>query len=177
MDIAANIKRMAFPWYDSLDKQNFRKRWCSGDYKTAPLWCPQNKLLPFILKNAANGTTVDDLTWTIVSLADGSVTDLKSILQAGQTTLEKKTTTEIDYILYYATEEFTTYLNEGDYYSVMTDGENTWYSEVFRISCFINPNDGGVFAGLDDMGNRIIIEEHGAWDDFLLVDGDDYAIS
>ena len=173
MDVGANIQNLIFCWYDNIEKQNYQKNWCNGDFQTAPLITPHNKLLPFQIKRAAYNVDTDDLTWIMINVVTGETVDLKALLPADFTTLYIRTTGEVDYIVYDATQSFNIYLTGGYWYSVMSDGLQTWYSEVFMIGCFVDPADAGTVIGIDEMGGGLIIEEHGSWNDFLLADSDD----
>jgi len=174
MDIGANIKCMVFAWYSEIEFQNRYKEWCYGDFQSCPLIMPHNKLLPFQIKRATNSVEINDaaFVWKIINTDNGVETNLKTLLPASYTTMEIRTTGEIDYIIYYASQSFDLNLADGYYYSVITDGINTWYSEIFMISCFIDPVDIGSLINIGGDGG-LIVERHPTWEDFLLADEDD----
>lgn len=113
--------RTPFPWYNNQLKQNRFKAHCERScvYK---LITPSDALLPFMFKAP---TILPITSWTLVSL-DGATT-----ITLDETLINIKTIGGIDYV-YYNGDEIDN-LECGCWESVITDGVNTWYSEVIQI--------------------------------------------
>lgn len=182
MDVNSNIQGLIFNWYKIEDysgfpensQQNHRKCWCKGDYSTTPLYMPFNKLLPFQIKRNYNSVPVASLNWKIINLNTGVENDLMSLLPAGFITLEIKSDGYNDWIIYYASESFTSIINDGVYYCVINDGINYFESEVFQIGAWVDPQDvEGILLGED---GGIIIEDHGSYNDYLLSEAGDFVL-
>jgi hypothetical protein len=124
-----------FRWYDSTDKQSFR-RFQSGDYSTYRLNTPYNRLLPFQIRRVTrpNLITVLDL----YTPEDVRVSDLLALCPA--LTFEYKSVGTYDYLTYKASKDFTSNLPKGFYYCLLSDGKQNWYSEVFFVGCELIAN-------------------------------------
>jgi hypothetical protein len=119
-----------FRWYDNILKQNRYKSYCGAcDFK---LISPCNKLLPFIIITYTIPTS-----WKIYTKEGVSVLDISSCLsEIGQIT----TAIGNKYLEYKGTNLSCVYsLDCGYYYSVLSDGDNSLYSEVFYVSPMLEP--------------------------------------
>lgn len=115
------------PWYNSLSEQNHRKSYAYG--AIYPLIAPANILLPFQIMRAtrSNGITsvvLFDKTGTIV--ADITSSMIETGLQ-----IVRFQTLGYDVILYPATLPMPISMFDGIYYMRLSDGVQTWYSEMF----------------------------------------------
>lgn len=120
-----------FRWYDSIDKQSFR-RFQSGDYSTYKLLTPYNRLLPFQINRPTRPQIIT--TFELYSPQDDTFeTDLLALCPAN--TFEYVSIGTYDYITYKATKDFTSDLPDGYWYCKLSDGKQTWYSEVFYVKC------------------------------------------
>ena len=117
------------PFYTDLSRQNHRKDYAFGE--VFPLFTPDRKILPFqilrehrtnavtsVLLKTMSGTTVANITSQLVS--NGMV--VRSYASYGY-----------DIIVYHGLLLLTTETPEGRYYLQITDGIETWYSEIFTV--------------------------------------------
>lgn len=122
-----NLNVLAF--YSSLDEQNHRKSFAYGN--VYPLASPDFTLLPFQLKRQSSeaAITVCDL----INLHTGETIDILSgaILHG----LNVVVFDQYDLIVNYATGTKESGLNlaEGQFYLKISDGVNTWFSDVFNV--------------------------------------------
>lgn len=113
------------PWYDSLQKQDRFKRYAYGEIfpNISPAW----NLLPFQIERPHSERGIRSLDLYFVDgVKFGSILDPMErnglVLQFG---------TDTDLIINKAFGSFQYTLPEGFYYAVLSDGENTWYSDIF----------------------------------------------
>lgn len=121
------------PFYANIDEQNHRKSYAYG--AIYPLYAPKNVLLPFqIMRDIRReeDDTVKEIETVTLYTKDGEeIADITTeIKNAG---LQIVPTEECDVILFPANVEMPTDMNIGMYYLSMTDGVETWYSEIFTI--------------------------------------------
>lgn len=145
-----------FQWYDNPDLRNHHKKQCEEDCHFK-LLTPQNHMLPFQLRRPKSPLPITGLVW---SCPDGTAPFIldPSVIQI-------YTAGEWDYIIYdgrelsvcpdCADEPFPC----GWLVATITDGVNTWYSEMFFVEpgdeMFISP-DGQIWT--DENGDNITDE-------------------
>lgn len=122
-------------FYDTTDKQNFRKSWVkNGIDKYSCVNNPKNSLIPFQLgRKKSNRTittfdlyTIDDVFYkNILTIISGTINDHLKYYQY----------TSIDKIIWNPINDFTSFLDSGYYYIYISDGFNDWYSEVMYVGC------------------------------------------
>lgn len=129
-----NNNLSVLPWYSSIEEQNARKWWAYG--RVYPLYTPAMFLLPFqimrehregVLINAfqiytAKGEFVGDFTQAIIESGLVSKTISYSVNEEPVT---------MDVLVYPGRFPAFTQFPDGQYYAKMSDGVDTWYSEVF----------------------------------------------
>jgi len=120
------------PFYDSVDKQNFKQEWLHNDVNTCYLIAPKNRLLPFQIQRSTRynpPTNLDLYTYTGVFvkslLTEVDITDF-TLVTAGS----------IDIINNNGNKDLDHNLDCGLYYLVASDGIQTLYSEIFRVVDF-----------------------------------------
>lgn len=112
------------PWYTSIDEQNHRKSYAYGN--VYPLYAPADKLLPFQVMRTARANAITNVT---LYTKDGQSRDITSyIIESG---LQVRNYGDYDVIIYPANLPMPLNQLDGQYYMTMTDGVQTWYSEVF----------------------------------------------
>jgi hypothetical protein len=117
------------PWYDSLSEQNHRKSYAYG--AIYPLIAPANILLPFQIMRTtrSNGITsvmlLDKTGATVVNIT-------QPMIEAGLQVVRFQTL-GYDVILYPATLPMPINMLDGIYYMKLSDGVQTWYSEMFTV--------------------------------------------
>jgi hypothetical protein len=134
MTINNNIS--VLPFYTNINEQNHRKSYAYGE--VYPLFCQAGLLLPFQIQRAHRDNTI-----TQVSLyrKDGTyVSSLQfSMIEAGLT-IVPFTALGYDIILFPAIFPISSIvMYDGQHYLTMTDGVETWYSEVFTIVQDMSP--------------------------------------
>lgn len=123
-----NNNLSCLPWYTSIDEQNHRKSYAYG--KVYPLYTPANSLLPFQIVRATSTRTISyvrlyKVNGTLVSTITSLMND---------TGLQIVHLSEYDVIVYTSIAPMGgADWDDGQYYCVMSDGLNVWYSEVFTI--------------------------------------------
>lgn len=116
-------------WYPSIEYQNHRKEYAYG--QVYPLITPERRLLPFQLKRATRANAISSFK---LYTADGTLfADITTTILATGLSVIRYESLNYDIILYNSALPISTATPEGQYYAVMTDGVDTWYSEVFTI--------------------------------------------
>jgi len=117
------------PWYNTLGEQNHRKSYAYG--AIYPLIAPANILLPFQIMRTTRSNGI-----TSVMLLDKTGTAVANITQpmkeAGLQVVRFQTL-GYDIILYPATLPMPINMLDGIYYMRLSDGVQTWYSEMFTV--------------------------------------------
>ena len=117
------------PWYNSLGEQNHRKSYAYG--AIYPLIAPANILLPFQIMRTTRSNGI-----TSVMLLDKTGATVANITQpmieAGLQIVRFQTL-GYDIILYPATLPMPINMLDGIYYMRLSDGVQTWYSEMFTV--------------------------------------------
>lgn len=117
------------PFYTDLQKQNHRKDYAFG--VVFPLYTPDRKILPFQIMRAHRGNSV---TQVLLRDLDGNmVADITSQLNSNGLTVKDYNQYGYDVITYPGKLLITTETPEGRYYIEITDGIETWYSDIFTI--------------------------------------------
>ena len=124
------------PWYTSIDQQNARKWWIYG--RVYPLFTPAGFLLPFQIMRTQNYGTV--LTGFKIYTKDGVLLGdyLQQLRDAGMV-VKSFSSLGYDIIVYPGTLPIFTQMSNGQYYAVITDSVNTFYSEIFTVVNDIEP--------------------------------------
>ncbi len=131
-----NNNLSVLPWYTSIEQQNARKWWVYN--RVYPLFTPAMFMLPFqILRTHWDGTTISSFrVYTKTGVLVGDFT--QAILDAG-ITIKPFTSFGYDVIVFGGqTPVFTQFAN-GQYYATISDGLQTWYSEMFTVVNDIEP--------------------------------------
>ena len=117
------------PWYNTLGEQNHRKSYAYG--AIYPLIAPANILLPFQIMRPTRSNGI-----TSVILLDKAGTTVANITQpmieAGLQVVRFQTL-GYDVIIYPATLPMPINMLDGIYYMRLSDGVQTWYSEMFTV--------------------------------------------
>lgn len=121
-------------WYDSIDKQEHRKWYF---YDTIPILPVEiNQLPPFQLVRPKTGAQIT--RFDLVNFKTGVVTDVLSSVAAGGLQVLESSNKTYDIVYYPATVRIASPIfDQGGYYAVMSDGVNTWYSEVFTMKNYL----------------------------------------
>ena len=117
------------PWYDDINYQNHRKDYAYGN--VYQLITTEKKLLPFQFQRKTRDNEISDV---VIKSLDGSKTInvTEEIKEAGLE-IKRYESDGYDLIIYPGTLPMAINIFEGMYYAEMTDGIDTWYSEVFTV--------------------------------------------
>lgn len=115
------------PFYRSIEEQHHRKSYAYG--QVYPLFCPTNMLIPFQIQRKHS---TRQLTSANLYRKDGSLVGdiLAYLTQLGLKTFTFETL-DLDVIVFPANLPFQANMEEGQHYLVITDGQETWYSDIF----------------------------------------------
>jgi len=115
------------PWYNDPEKQNHRKDYAFGNI--FPLVTPDRKLLPFQIIRA---TRVNEITEVALLNIDG-IFIMDITVQMVEKHIQRFENDGYDLIIYPGILPMAIETPEGRYYARLSDGVETWYSEVFTI--------------------------------------------
>lgn len=125
-----NNNLSVLPWYDSIERQNARKWWVYN--KVYPLFTPAGFMLPFQIMREHR--TNEIVSFKIYRRDNSLVGDFTQVMQeTGLKVVNPIGAREIDVIVYSGLLPAFTKFANGQYYAVMSDGVQTWYSEMFTI--------------------------------------------
>lgn len=125
-----NNNMSVLPWYDSIERQNARKWWVYN--KVYPLFTPAGFMLPFQVMREHR---TNEIVSFIIYKRDNSLVEdfTQAIKETGLKVVNPIGMREIDVIVYPGLLPAFTKFADGQYYAVMSDGVQTWYSEMFTI--------------------------------------------
>ena len=131
-----NNNLSVLPWYTSIEQQNARKWWAYN--RVYPLFTPAMFMLPFqILRTHRSGTTISSFrVYTKTGVLVGNFT--QAIKDAG-ITIKPFTSLGYDVIVFGGQMPVFTQFADGQYYAMISDGTQTWYSEIFTVVNDIQP--------------------------------------
>lgn len=123
------------PFYPQISEQNHRKSYAYG--QIYPLFAPANFLLPFqIIRN----TRTNSVTSVILYDKTGAqVADITSLANDAGLQIVKFTSLGYDVIVYPANLPLALNQADGIYYLKLSDGVQTWYSEMFTAVQDVSP--------------------------------------
>ena len=125
-----NNNLSVLPWYDSIERQNARKWWVYN--KVYPLFTPAGFMLPFQVMREHR--TNEIVSFRIYKRDNSLVGDFTQVMkETGLKVINPIGAREIDVIVYSGLLPAFTKFANGQYYAVMSDGVQTWYSEMFTI--------------------------------------------
>lgn len=116
------------PFYLDLNKQNHRKDYAFGDI--FPLFSPNKKILPFQIIRETRGNSI---TSVLLKKVEGAtVANITAQMQATGLKINAYASYGYDVILYPGRLLLAEDTPEGRYYLQISDGVQTWYSEIFN---------------------------------------------
>lgn len=117
------------PWYDSIDEQNHRMSYAYGN--VYPLYTPAKTLLPFQIVREHSNATIQHVE---LYKKDGTLyADITERMLETGLTIVPFAAYGYDVIVYRGVMPILDMQYDGQYYCMMGDGINTWYSEVFTV--------------------------------------------
>lgn len=128
MTQTVNNNLSVLPWYTDIALQNHKKPYAFG--AIYPLLSPPDRLLPFQIQRQVYSVSIQGLY--VYNLKGERLYALsRELLETG---FEVKKYSDSDSLIYYGDLPLSFKLPEGQYYLVMSDGRNTWYSDVFTVT-------------------------------------------
>lgn len=124
------------PWYTSIEQQNARKWWVYD--RVYPLFTPAMFMLPFqILRAHRAGTTIT--SFRVYTKTGALVKDFTQEIQDAGITIKSFASLGYDVIVFGGQMPVFTQFADGQYYATISDGTQTWYSEIFTVVNNIKP--------------------------------------
>lgn len=166
-----NNNLSVLPFYTSLDQQNARKWWMYG--RVYPLFTPAGFLLPFqILRIHRSGIAIATFrVYTKTGVLVGDFT--QAIIEAGLS-IKPFASLGYDVIVFGGQTPVFTQFENGQYYAMISDGTQTWYSEIFTVVNDIQPYLKITWWDLDDftMDAGTIVYKNPAFKNVLYLQSD-----
>lgn len=129
-----NNNLSVLPWYTSIEQQNARKWWVYG--RIYPLYTQATFILPFqVMRNHRDS----QITMFKIYKANGEELADYTTRINNQITIKTFESFGYDVIVYPGYFPFVPAFFNGQYYAVMSDGTETWYSEIFTVVNDIEP--------------------------------------
>lgn len=131
-----NNNLSVLPWYTSIEQQNARKWWVYG--YIYPLFTPAMFMLPFqILREHRDSTTIT--SFRVYTKTDALVGDFTRAIQDAGIYFKSFASLGYDVIVFGGQMPVFTQFADGQYYATISDGTQTWYSEIFTVVNNIEP--------------------------------------
>lgn len=115
------------PFYTSIEQQNARKWWIYG--KIYPLFTPAGYLLPFQIMRDHRSNALS--VFRIYTKDGQLVGDYSSRISGLGFTIKSFVADGYDVIVHTGESQILTQFENGQYYVMLGDGVQTWYSEIF----------------------------------------------
>ena len=113
------------PWYTNIREQSHRRSYAYGS--VYPLYTMVNTLLPFqIIRQKRNNAISAVKLYTVDGLFVADITETMK-----ETGLQVVSFESYDVVVYVGLLPMATNMGQGQYYATLTDGVDTWFSEVF----------------------------------------------
>lgn len=127
--IQSNNNFSVLPWYTSIEEQNHRKSYAYGNIY--PLFTPKNKILPFQIMRE---TRVNNITSVVLYKKTGQqfAEITQKAIESGLRIVRFENM-GYDVIVYPGEFEMQINTPPGRYYAAISDGVQTWFSEIFTI--------------------------------------------
>lgn len=119
------------PFYSSLSEQNHRKFYAYNE--VYPLITRSGNLLPFQI-NRPHSASTPITVFKLIELGTGSETDILREVNGAGLVIKEYSAEGYDLIINPAALIFPNLtMTQGEYYVEVSDGTNTWFSEVFTV--------------------------------------------
>lgn len=131
-----NNNLSVLPWYTSIEQQNARKWWVYE--RVYPLYTQAGFLLPFqILRTHRTGTNIN--AFRVYSKDGILIGDFTEQIKEAGITIKSFAYYGYDVIVFGGQSPVFTNFQNGQYYAVLSDQYQTWYSEIFTVVNDIQP--------------------------------------
>jgi len=122
-----NNNLSVLPFYTSIEQQNARKWWVYG--RIYPLFSPTKFLLPFQIMREHREPSSPLITSFKIYKADGEL--VGDFTNSVSPYVAIKYFTDYDVIVFASAMPVLLAFEDGQYYATLSDGVETWYSEIF----------------------------------------------
>lgn len=130
-----NNNLSVLPWYENIMMQNHRRSYAYG--AVYPLFTPAMTVLPFQVVRPTRANAIQSvLLYRLNGQLVGNIT--ARLIETGLTVIPFASL-GYDVIVYYGLLPVLDVQYDGQYYAVMTDGVQTWYSEVWTVVQNVSP--------------------------------------
>jgi hypothetical protein len=125
-----NNNLSVLPWYLSIDEQNHKKSYAFGN--VYPLFTPKDRLLPFqILRDTK---PVNNVVSVILFKKTGEqYANITTAMKENGLQIVRFPSLGYDIIVYPGNFPLAVAAPPGMYYAVLSDGNQTWYSDIFTV--------------------------------------------
>lgn len=117
------------PWYTSIDEQNSRKSYAYG--AIYPLFAPADRLLPFQIMRSTRANAITNVV--LYDKNGKQIANITQYMKDAGLQIARFENMGYDVIVYPAILPMPLNLFDGIYYMTMTDGVQTWWSEMFTV--------------------------------------------
>ena len=125
-----NNNTSVLPFYTSLEQQSHRRSYAYGDIY--PIYVPKNMLIPFQIVRSTRSNTSNRTVY--LYKADGTlVGNISQEMQDAGLLFKRYASYGYDVLIFPAIVPMAALDEIGQYYMRITDGANTWYSDVFTV--------------------------------------------
>lgn len=127
--IQSNNNMSVLPWYTDIEQQNHRKSYAYG--AIYPLYTPANTLLPFQI---IRETRANAITRVRIYYENGDLfRDITAEILESGLEIVRFAQKGYDVIVYPGVLPMAINQDDGQYYAELTDGVQTWFSEVYTV--------------------------------------------
>ena len=127
--IQSNNNMSVLPWYTDIEQQNHRKSYAYG--AIYPLYTPANTLLPFQI---IRETRDNAITRVRIYYENGDLyRDITAEMLESGLEIVRFAQKGYDVIVYPGALPMAINQNNGQFYAELTDGVQTWFSEVYTV--------------------------------------------
>ena len=131
-----NNNLSVLPWYTSIEQQNARRWWVYN--RIYPLFTPAGYMLPFQILRAHQNATY--IRYCYIYKADGTfVVDFTQEINDGGIYIKQFASLGYDVIVFGGQTPVFPQLANGQYYAVLDDNYQVFYSEIFTVVNDISP--------------------------------------
>lgn len=124
-----NNNTSVIPFVGELEEQSHRRSYAYGDIY--PIYVPQNMFVPFQI---CRTTRANAVSWARLYKADGTLVDTitQQMIDAGLL-IKRYQSYGYDTIIFPAIVPMQVFTQIGQYYIALSDGVETWYSDIFTV--------------------------------------------
>lgn len=124
-----NNNLSVLPFYTDINQQNHRLSYAFG--AIYPLFAPANFLLPFQIMRATRDNNISRIT--LYDKNGALVQDITQYMKNNGLQIVRFSNLGYDIIVYPANMQLPINILDGMYYLALSDGVQTWYSEIFTV--------------------------------------------